>query len=351
MYGFFTKSVDNSAGTSSKDFQSWSSVITAKYGEVYTLSFYAKSDNSTGLTTFLYNNAAGVQVSSAKSSHGQYTSTDGNCRFKLTPQWQKCWVTYTFTGSRESSTADLVKTLIFRALAGDKAEIAMPKLERGSVATPYGLQPSEIATPLIENDCSGFGNHGTILSARPAIITDSPRYSNCYQYSGNVNNKIYNTTKRFNYTDNFSWSCWVKHNYTGWKNTSGAAAASYAFTVGRADAGGYGYGLAESSATGMTVRFGSKGYGVTIDETWHHIAFTKSGTAICIYVDGVLKTSDTFSATLPTYSDGNGVGLGCFHYSGSIYPYYGCLSDFRIYATALTAADIKTLYESAIAMT
>ena len=350
-YGFAIKSVDNSTGTSSKDFQSWSSIITAKYGEIYTLSFYARSSNSTGLTTFLYNNVAGVQVSKAQSSQGTVsTSTDGNCRFKLTPQWQKCWVTYTFNGSRESSAADLAKHLLFRALSGDKADIAMPKLERGAVATPYGIAPDEMATPLIEMDCSGFGNHGTVLSARPAIETDSPRYSNCYKYSGNVNNKISNTTTSFNYTDNFSWSCWVKHNYTGWKATSGAAAASYAFTVGRADAGGYGYGLGESSATGMTVRFGSQGFGVSIDETWHHLAFTKSGTTICIYVDGVLKTSTTFSGTLPTYSDGNGVGLGCFHYSGSIYPFYGSLSDFRIYATPLSAADIKTLYNSSISM-
>jgi hypothetical protein len=53
-YGFLTKGTDNSTGTSSKDFQSWSNVITATKGAVYTLSFYARSANSTGLTTFLY---------------------------------------------------------------------------------------------------------------------------------------------------------------------------------------------------------------------------------------------------------------------------------------------------------
>jgi hypothetical protein len=62
------------------------------------------------------------------------------------------------------------------------------------------------------------------------------------------------------------------------------------------------------------------------------------------YVDGT-PTNHTFSGTLPTYSDGNGLGLGHFYYTGgSIYPYCGALSDFRIYATALSAAAVKELY-------
>ena len=55
-----------------------------------------------------------------------------------------------------------------------------------------------------------------------------------------------------------------------------------------------------------------------------------------------------FSGTNPTYSDGNGVGIGCFHHYGDIYPYIGKASDLRIYATALSDADIAELYHSAV---
>ena len=53
---------------------------------------------------------------------------------------------------------------------------------------------------------------------------------------------------------------------------------------------------------------------------WHHIAMTVSGRDIKIYKDGILYTTSTIAA-LPTYSDGNGLGIGCFHYNGgNIYP-------------------------------
>ena len=195
-----------------------------------------------------------------------------------------------------------------------------------------------------EPDCSGYNHRGSSV-VLPECAGGSPRYGSCYSFVGDVTNKIYNTTTDLNFTDNFSWSCWVKHNYTGWKAAADPAAASYAFTVGRADAGGYGYGLGEQSSTAMYMLFGSARYDITIDESWHHLAFTKSGNTICIYVDGV-QTTKTFSGALPTYSDGNGVGLGCFHFSSSLYPYYGSLSDFRIYATALSKEDILDLYKN-----
>jgi hypothetical protein len=37
----------------------------------------------------------------------------------------------------------------------------------------------------------------------------------------------------------------------------------------------------------MKVWFGSNSWNINLDETWHHLAFTKKGTAINIYVDGI----------------------------------------------------------------
>lgn len=159
----------------------------------------------------------------------------------------------------------------------------------------------------------------------------------CATFAGNVSNVVYNNTSEFNYTDNFSWSIWIKTNYTG-------STAQFVFTVGRADYGGYGYGLQCISTSQVYVRYGSSSWTVNVTGgTWTHLAVTKSGTTICIYKNGALYSTNTFSGTAPTYSDGNGVGVGCFHYSGNIYPYYGSVCDFRIYNHCLSVREIKEI--------
>ena len=204
-----------------------------------------------------------------------------------------------------------------------------------------------------EYDCSGYNNNATISGTITCALRDSPRYQNSYIFNGNLSNRITNTTTQFNYTDNFSWSCWIKHNYTEASkhfNEDSSKQASFAFTVGRADADpGRGYGLREISANTMDIYFGNRTYRITLNESnWHHIAFTKSDKIITTYVDGV-PTSYEFTGTSPGYTNNQGLGIGCFWYSsGALYPFYGRLSDFRIYATALSAAAVKELYQSSI---
>lgn len=159
----------------------------------------------------------------------------------------------------------------------------------------------------------------------------------CATFTGNISNVIYNTTSEFNYTDNFSWAVWIKTNYTG-------TTAQYAFTVGRADAGGYGYGLHCLNATTCRVRYGSGSWDVIVTgSTWTHIAVTKSGSTIKIYKNGSLNSTNTFSGTTPTYADANGIGIGCFHYTSNIYPFYGSLCDFRIYDNCLSPREVKEI--------
>lgn len=157
-------------------------------------------------------------------------------------------------------------------------------------------------------------------------------------FTGATANVIYNDSNlAVQHTDNFSWCTWIKTNFTG-------TTAQYAFTVGRADAGGLGYGLQCSSITNCIIRFGNKTYnlGVTGGE-WTHIAFTKQGTSLKVYKNGALANTYTFDGALPTYSDGRGLGLGCFHYTGNIYPFYGSLCDFRIYDHVLSAKEVKEI--------
>ena len=159
--------------------------------------------------------------------------------------------------------------------------------------------------------------------------------------TSNVINEPSNQSSILHYiSEDFSWAIWLKKNYSAL-----TAAQMWAFTVGRADAGGRGYGLKVDSSSAVKVFFGSSSWSVSSvpDNEWHHIVFTRTGTAIKIYRDGTLVTNATFSGTLPTYSDGYGVGVGCFHYSGNIYPLIGSIQDFRIYDHCLSAKEVREL--------
>lgn len=149
--------------------------------------------------------------------------------------------------------------------------------------------------------------------------------------------KIYNTTTSLNYiNEDFSWSVWINPSSTVY-------GTSYIFTVGRADAGGYGYGMGVSSGS-VYCWFGSSNWSISITHNvWTHISFCRKGNTIKLYKNGVLDSTQTFSGTLPTYSDGNGLGLGCFHYSGSIYAYNGSINDFRIYNHCLSPKEVKEI--------
>lgn len=188
------------------------------------------------------------------------------------------------------------------------------------------------------------GISGVTMSGSPASWGNG-RTGKCATFNNNTGNCIANTTKEFDYiVEDFSWAIWAKKDYSAITTSS-----MWIFTVGRADAGGRGYGLRAASSTQVQVWFGSIAWYINCpDNEWHHFAFTRKGTAIKIYRDGTLITSATFSGTLPTYSDGNGPGIGCFHYTGNIYPLTGAISDFRIYNHTLSAKEVYELSRALI---
>ena len=88
-------------------------------------------------------------------------------------------------------------------------------------------------------------------------------------------------------------------------------------------------------------------YGSTnlLDKKWHMISATFDGTNIKRYIDGVLMDTTAASGTLSTGNKNIYIGT----YGGSTqYASKNILeSDLRIYATALSAEDIKELYSTA----
>jgi hypothetical protein len=69
--------------------------------------------------------------------------------------------------------------------------------------------------------------------------------------------------------------------------------------------------------------------------TWHHIAYTKNGSASTLYLDGVNVTG---AVTDQTLSNSNGLTIGATPAPASFYP--GALSDVAYYSYALSAAAV-----------
>ena len=71
---------------------------------------------------------------------------------------------------------------------------------------------------------------------------------------------------------------------------------------------------------------------------WHHVVATfENGTTMKIYMDGVYKTQRTSTSA----STGTG---GTFTIAGATSDFNGQIDDIRIYNYALTATQVKTLY-------
>lgn len=191
--------------------------------------------------------------------------------------------------------------------------------------------------------CGNINDQGVLgvsTSGAPASWGNG-KIGKCATFTGNIANRI--TTpdiQALRHTNNFSYCVWLNQNYSSTADTQ-----QYAFTYGRADVGSYGYGIWIKSASVIACWFGARVTELTCPANeWHHVAVTVSGTTIKYYVDGILSKTAT-TATLPTYLDSEckGLGLGCFHYSGDIYPYYGSMNDFRIYDHCLSAREIKEI--------
>lgn len=180
---------------------------------------------------------------------------------------------------------------------------------------------------------------GVNMNGGPASWA-SGKMGNCAVFSGSQ--LIYtDTTNALDYLDDFTWCCWVNL-----KSGTSAAYEKYIFTVGRADYGSYGYGANYTGDTTIYIHFGTLGWTVTTSgaNTWNHIAFTKKGTAIKIYVNGVLKVSETFNGTYPTFTESNGLGIGGFHFTGGdIYNGNFSMNDFRIYDNALSEREVHEI--------
>ena len=188
-------------------------------------------------------------------------------------------------------------------------------------------------------DSSGFGNNGVVRNQSSiSIERDSPRYEVSTVFNGTpfIIGQNLNGAKS---TDALSLCAWVN-----------PSQVSGGYNIVSSYEGG-GAGLHISSGN-IYFQIYSGGYinvsgGSVLTNTWYHVVGTYDNSKLRIYINGELKGEVAKTGNI-TYHSGtpwsigvnpSGTGDGGEHF-------YGKLSDVRIYSTALSASDIKELYNT-----
>lgn len=239
------------------------------------------------------------------------------------------------------------------------ARLKNVKLEKSSTATPWTPAPEDDAS-FYDNviyDTSGYCNNGSVTdSTCPTWSSDTPRYKGSYAFNGNKQYVNCGTSTMIEGQEEITINCWAymddwtKFNARlfsctegGGYNTEGVNnSIKFALNI---------YITSDKSKYDYTSTIG--GYpGIKLSDMasgWHMITCVyKASVGDAIYLDGKLyekKTYTSYGIHFNKYSylflGGESAGVNC------IAPYFnGKLSDFRIYATALSDSDILELYQS-----
>lgn len=313
-------------------------------GETYTYSFWAKLDSSSSATTTFVPSSI-VESQTLVSSSGFED---------LSSNWRKHTVTFKWT-----STGKL--TACFYASIPANATVTYYlcgiKLEKGDKATPYVPHVEEVAytnngyATLYSDDCSGYNRPYTISTGSGGSVsigTESPR--------GTGTNFGYH---QIYFEQGFPIGTTPKFTLAFWQKGIAATQTRYSDVIW--------LGVGNSSSTAMSARLRletistdgtSSGYvwygnGVVTASggmcglvanpgTWRHVVLTFDGSVFRQYVNGAQLNTHTLASDYAGFKTYGQFGIGDASANIQVE-----LADVRVYATALSADDIKELYNVA----
>ena len=262
--------------------------------------------------------------------------------------WNKIWfsqtanTTYGLTNystnwgivtTNEASTIDIkIKNIKGEVIATGLSVQPTPWCPNSSdaLATTMGLNSTT------EYDCSGFCNNGT-RTGTFIWTSDTPKYA-VSTHIGTTSSKIHISnfpTSGFGNSYSFAW----------WGKRSSNSPMFWGFSDGIRLNGMYSGTLWNTGDSSNNPIY-KPGTTTTITapsvNVWHHYVMTGDGTACKLYVDGVFygqaKTYKAISGTSIYINGWNSDTTYCSDNTD--------ISDFRIYATALSADDVKSLYQN-----
>lgn len=211
------------------------------------------------------------------------------------------------------------------------------KIEVGNADTGYSINPNTLGTSVKLTDCSGYGHHGIPSVLPPSYRKDTTRYNASYDFVGGKKVLISNLPTS-GLTNSYTISWWAK----AWSFSS---LMFWGFSDGNRL--NYYGGLYCNTGDGSSNPYQNNGTTITTPtkDVWHHYVMVGNGSTSLLYVDGNL-----YGIAL-TYKSitGSSIYLNGWD-SSSSYNFNGYMSDFRIYATALSASDVKELYQIPISI-
>ena len=288
----------------------------------YSCNYEVTNNSATG--AYIYTQAKGTTAGGSLNVYntpiGRYTHT-----FKL-------------NDTQAASTNHYCRVRLRNASDGAIIKVWNQKLEKGSIATPWSPASTDtLATTLglndmVEYDTSGYCNNLT-KNGTYSYTSDTPKYAVSTTFNGTewMNGSTPGAEIK-------TLACWAKT--TKNKSTSQFMVADSTSAIAIAFYSGCIIGVFGSTrSTGSKCTLGSS----YKENDWNHFVVVKTGDAgeRAIYCNGELLT--------PTSNDywGSATGLfiGSRNNSGAL-PFYGQICDVRAYATALSADDVKSLYQN-----
>lgn len=192
-------------------------------------------------------------------------------------------------------------------------------------------------------DTSGFGNDGKVADTSLIIANDSPRYNNCTEFSYK---KYITGTCPFGSRDvsEFTISTWAYQ-------IEGGAYSTFFNSNGYGGKGVW-LGINTESCLAWLYRGITPNYtkaGETSTNTWHLLTLTYKDGVATWYADGNKITASTYTDKIATFASGFTLGDS---YTGSTWNtnFHGKLSDFRIYAKALSTSQVMELYNTPVSI-
>ena len=199
-------------------------------------------------------------------------------------------------------------------------------------------------------DTSGFGNNGYFHDESSGVefAPNSPRYDGCYKFLSKhylIGNSPW---REDTYLSEFTLSFWLNQedgsgDYSTFFNSCGYGSDGLWLGMNVEGKGAWAF-RNVSPCYATTTPF------VCTHNEWYHFVYVFINGTVGWYVNGNAQTWTKYNDTTMHIFD-------CFilgdNYSGTTWntTFIGKISDFRWYATALTAEDIKELYNTPITIT
>lgn len=197
------------------------------------------------------------------------------------------------------------------------------QIEKKDHATPFVIGTRN---ETIVYDCSGYQNNG-IVSGNITLSVDSPRYIGSYKF---IPNAMISTPGIVNF-DKCTYSVWCKDPNMSYKIVFCDGTSKVAF--------GESSGFLCSCGSNSQNKFTKNNWK---NSDWNHVVVVRDGSTYKMYINGEAETqsgtADYWNHSASTITVG-GREENAAMWNGNI-------SDFRIYSTALSADDIKELYNT-----